>query len=178
MLSNYRALVRVLTVVVIAFGLTPSKGLSQKVVGLAGENTGLRLQIKAAGTTCHSGGPLRLRVDFRNVSPRPVRVAVGSPSELYFRFSVVRMESSNSAVPATLTSFGQERTDEMRSLGIRSGMVAPNDSVGEDFDIGPWYALPPGNYKIACYVDMPTTDSHDSTRLRYVSNELDVTVIP
>jgi hypothetical protein len=172
-----RKLSNVLGVIVVFFAIQPSAGQAPQVLGLAGNKSGLRLSVTTRESTYPAGTPVELRAEFRNVGTIPTKIALGSPSELFFRFNLVRMAGPNSASPVQLTPLGKERIDDARMLGTKFWLLQHDGIVGEDFDIGPWYDLPPGTYKIACYVDM-LTDEKSSARLRYISNELTITITP
>lgn len=154
-----------------------SRAQERPTLALATEKSGLRLTIAVDQSSYRSGEPIHVTAQFKNISDGPVRVFVARPSEVCYRFTVVRMEAVNSAVPVELTSFGKEHLDLNRHIGTRSWMLPRDESVDASFDIGPWYVMPPGTYKIASYIDMPTTTTFLS-RLRFVSNELTITIAP
>jgi hypothetical protein len=149
-------------------------GLAQQRPALAGEKSGLRLTISADQSGYHVGDSIKIATDFRNVSDGRIRIIVDRPIELFNRFSVVRV---NSITPVELTPAGKERLDLMRSLGSRSSMLTQNEALEYSFEISAWYVMPPGTYKVACYIDM-ATDTTFRSRLRYVSNELTITIAP
>ena len=162
----------------LAVGISVSVGLSQQVVRLADDKSDLRLEIGADEATYRAGGHISLREHLRNLKGVPVQVSVLRPAELFFRFVVVKVENSGLSAPVVLTELGRERTDDMRAFATRSWMLPVGESVDGTLDIGAWYRWQPGTYKVACYVDMPTSSAYGSPKLRYSSNELTLTVTP
>lgn len=155
-----------------------SVGTSQPAVNIADEKSDLRLEIRTDGSSYRAGDHVNVRAELKNIRDVQVPVFVERPSELFFRFIVVRVDNSGLSVPMGLTPTGKERTDPMRAFGNWGWTLSPGKSVGETLDIGPWYPWEPGTYKLACYVDMPTSIKTDSAKLRYSSNELTLTIIP
>jgi len=146
-------------------------------LSLATEKSGLRLTITADNSSYRAGEPIRVAVQFKNISDGPIRVFVSRPDEVFYRFRVVRTETANSAAPVELTSLGKERLDLSRRFGTSWWMLPQNETPDDSFVISPWYVMPPGTYKIASYIDMPTSTTFLS-RLRFVSNELTITIAP
>jgi hypothetical protein len=146
-------------------------GLAEQepTLALAGGKSGMSLSITADRVSYGAGEPISIAARFENVSDHPIQVLVARPDEVFCRFSVVRMENANSAVPAKLTPFGKERLDPMRHIGTSSWMLPRGEALKDSLEISPWYLMPPGTYKIACYIDMPT-DRTFLSRLRYISN--------
>jgi len=176
--SIRRALSALAAVSVALFAALPATRAQEKPsLSLATEKSGLRLTITADKSSFGTGEPIRVAVKFKNVSDGPVRVFEDRPYEVFFRFSVVRMETANSAVPVELTPFGKEQLDFIRHFGTRSWMLPQGEALDASFGISPWYVMPPGTYKIASYIDMATSATLLS-RMRYVSNELTITIAP
>jgi len=136
-----------------ALAASPLRAQNAPTFGVPRE--GLVAGLSAKKSTFQLGEPVTLETVVKNVSDKPIYIAIERPSTASLKFSVVRVVgSSRQVVP--LTDRGSADTDPRLVGAHNSRRLAPGEETRLKYPITDLYQMTqPGTYEISVRVPSP-----------------------